>query len=389
MSRTLPKRNNPLMLTDAALTYEDLLARRRLGKTKLSVKPDQIGTCNATRPENLGLFEYTHIPVPLPKDLKGSEIFPSHTPAQHQETYYLMRRSKDGFVSATGMFKVAFPWAKFDEEKTEREYLKSREQTSQEEVARNLWVSPQFALELAREYKMYDWVRALLDPTDIVQKQITPPPKFELPMDKPSSSCRSCRSVSPSRKSTSRKARQPQPAKDVLSTLDIGVQDKDDRTALPFAAQTGSLESAKMLHGRGADISVRDKDGRTALHLAAQSGSLECTKMLLDRGADISVQDKDDRTALHLAAQSGSVESSKMLLGRGADISVRDKDGRTALHLAAQSGSQESVKMLLDHCVDIDSQDKDGRTALHLAAQSGSQESVKILLDRVDIDTQD
>lgn len=38
---------------------------------------------------------------------------------------------------------------------------------------------------------MYDWVRALLDPVNIVHSpwsrngRITPPPKFELPMDKP------------------------------------------------------------------------------------------------------------------------------------------------------------------------------------------------------------
>lgn len=42
------------------------------------------------------------------------------------------------------MFKIAFPWAKIDEEKTEREYLKSREYTSQEEVAGNVWISPLF-----------------------------------------------------------------------------------------------------------------------------------------------------------------------------------------------------------------------------------------------------
>lgn len=75
---------------------------------------------------------------------------------------------------------------------------------------------------------MYDWVRALLDPTDIVQspssakKQITPPPKFELPLDEPTPSSqrgRSRRSASPSKKSTSpRKSRTGRAAKDVLAT---------------------------------------------------------------------------------------------------------------------------------------------------------------------------
>ncbi|KAL4887565.1 transcription regulator HTH, apses-type DNA-binding domain-containing protein [Aspergillus karnatakaensis] len=221
MVRTLPKKNNPLVLADAAPVYEELLTRRRLGKTNLAVKPTQVGTSNATKPENLGPFEYAHLRAPLPKDLKGSEIFPSHSPQQHPETYFLMRRSKDGYVSATGMFKIAFPWAKLDEERSEREYLKTRDETSEDEIAGNVWISPVLALELASEYKMYDWVRALLDPADIVQspssakKQITPPPKFDLPSIRapealqPASRSRSLRSASPSKKAgTPRKPRQ-------------------------------------------------------------------------------------------------------------------------------------------------------------------------------------
>ncbi|KAJ5242803.1 uncharacterized protein N7469_001130 [Penicillium citrinum] len=250
MSRSLPKKHNPHILADASPTYDDLLSRRRLGKTNLSVKPGQIGTSNATKPENLGLFEYAHLRAPLPKDLKGSEIFPSHNSAQHPETYFLMRRSKDGFVSATGMFKIAFPWAKTDEEKAERDYLKSREYTSQEEVAGNVWISPLFALELSREYKMYDWVRALLDPTDIVQspssakKHITPPPKFEFPEEDstPSQRSRSRRSVSPSKKSSTspRKSRQNRPVKDVLSTPSTTAANNSLQEAL---ATTVSLET--------------------------------------------------------------------------------------------------------------------------------------------------
>ncbi|OJI96152.1 hypothetical protein ASPVEDRAFT_35495 [Aspergillus versicolor CBS 583.65] len=230
MVRSLPKKNNPLVIPDAAPAYEELLTRRRLGKTNLAVKPTQIGTSNATKPENLGPFEYAHLRAPLPKDLKGSEIFPSHSPQQHPETYFLMRRSKDGFVSATGMFKIAFPWAKLDEERSEREYLKAREGTSEDEIAGNVWISPVLALELAAEYKMYDWVRALLDPTDIIQspssakKQITPPPKFDLPPIQapealaPSSRSRSRRSASPSKKAgTPRKTRQTKAQKEAAT----------------------------------------------------------------------------------------------------------------------------------------------------------------------------
>lgn len=71
-------------------TDDDLLTRRRLGKTNLMVKPEQLNTSNATKKENLGTFEYAHLRAPLPKDLKGSEIFPSHNSQQHPETYFLM-----------------------------------------------------------------------------------------------------------------------------------------------------------------------------------------------------------------------------------------------------------------------------------------------------------
>ncbi|KAH8425423.1 uncharacterized protein LDX57_003176 [Aspergillus melleus] len=251
MVRSLPKKNNPLILAAEAPAYEELLVRRRLGKTNLAVKPTQVGTSNATKPENLGPFEYAHLRAPLPKDLKGSEIFPSHTPQQHPETYFLMRRSKDGFVSATGMFKIAFPWARLDEERTEREYLKSREETSEDEIAGNVWISPILALELAREYQMYDWVRALLDPTDIVQspssakKQITPPPRFDLPpigtppqLSAPSFRTRSRRSASPSKRVGSpRKARQTKAMKEASAAATIeanaSLQSSLDATADP------------------------------------------------------------------------------------------------------------------------------------------------------------
>jgi hypothetical protein len=40
------------------------------------------------------------------------------------------------------MFKIAFPWAKAEEEKAEREYVKSKTETSIDETAGNLWISP-------------------------------------------------------------------------------------------------------------------------------------------------------------------------------------------------------------------------------------------------------
>lgn len=40
------------------------------------------------------------------------------------------------------MFKIAFPWAKLEEERSEREYVKARKETSEDEIAGNVWISP-------------------------------------------------------------------------------------------------------------------------------------------------------------------------------------------------------------------------------------------------------
>ena len=71
-------------------TVSELIKTRRLGQTDLSVKPGLVGVSNATKPENLGPFDYAHLRAPLPEDLKGSQIF---APQQNQSaptSYFLM-----------------------------------------------------------------------------------------------------------------------------------------------------------------------------------------------------------------------------------------------------------------------------------------------------------
>ena len=83
-------RTRRLIKSSARLTVEILVERRRLGQTNLSVKPGQIGTSNATKSENLGMFDYAHLRVPLPRDLKGSGIFTLQKSSTYPESYFLM-----------------------------------------------------------------------------------------------------------------------------------------------------------------------------------------------------------------------------------------------------------------------------------------------------------
>jgi hypothetical protein len=91
---------------------------------------------------------------------------------------------------------------------------------------------------------MYEWVRALLDPTDIVQspssakKQITPPPKFEIPADEPvlGQRNRRGRSASPSKLSSPRKSRATRVTKDVTSTPSTTAANANLQSALDITA---------------------------------------------------------------------------------------------------------------------------------------------------------
>lgn len=244
-----------------------LVERRRLGQTNLAVKPGLVGVSNASKPETLGTFDYAHLRVPLPKDLSGSGIFSLTKATSYPESYFLMRRSSDGYISATGMFKAAFPWASLAEEEAERRHQKTFASAGPEEVAGSVWVAPEEALELSEEYGMRPWIIALLDPEPIEKANkdrhnthIQQPPKFDVSqwtppvLLPPSSSLRQTRGrasrsaspskiATPSRKiATPRKSRKPRktPKAEAAKAEEVKA---DSPTTLHSALQQQAMEN--------------------------------------------------------------------------------------------------------------------------------------------------
>jgi ankyrin repeat protein len=63
----------------------------------------------------------------------------------------------------------------------------------------------------------------------------------------------------------------------------------------------------------GANIGLKDRDERTALHLAARRGHEAVVLLLLEKGVNAHAEDRDGKTALHLAVSKGLDAAAQLL----------------------------------------------------------------------------
>ncbi|KAJ5744091.1 hypothetical protein N7533_008961 [Penicillium manginii] len=157
-----------------------------------------------------------------------------------------------------------------------------------------------------------------------------------------------------------------------------------DITPLLWATKNPLIDGNVIRHllENGPDLNFKDKDGRTALLWAAETGNATAVQLLLERGADPTLKDKLSGLApLALATQHGNEAVVRMFLNENTDIEIKDRFDRTPLSWAARNGFEAVVKLLLDKGVDLEEKDSGGGTPLSWA--SGRHEGVvKLLLDK-------
>jgi hypothetical protein len=348
------------------LADTDLVSRRRLGQTQLTAK--MVGAEDIDS-STFGVFDYAHLRAPIPKGIV-SGVFKTKSP----NSYFLMRRSYDGFVSATGMFKATFPFADAGEEEIERKYIKSLPTTSPEETAGNVWIPPEQALLLAEEYRITPWIRALLDPANIAisstpdspPKTISAPPKFDLSRGHlqlapptPSSLPRSTRGrrsasptkiakpvKSPRKRSAKVKSESVETTPSVITNGDIAeraeevlIKAADSEPAIVFEAKE---EEPKVKILVDQDVKLED-DGTEVKHTTVSvevpmSGELPSAE-------DAAKMVEDAKEMLKAAAETvAASEPSKKGKRKATDISVGETDKKEGEAVETEQPRQKKVK---------------------------------------------
>jgi ankyrin repeat protein len=169
------------------------------------------------------------------------------------------------------------------------------------------------------------------------------------------------------------------------SMQDAHTVERGGSTALVMAAQSGSVESARLLLAAGARANDAAADGNSALVMAAFSGHPEVAALLLEAGADPNAAGAG-YTALHAATLRGDLATVKALLARGANREAPITRGSpvrrfgsqwalpttflgaTPLIIAAAYVETEIMRALLAEGARADAALADGTSALLVAA---------------------
>lgn len=161
-------------------------------------------------------------------------------------------------------------------------------------------------------------------------------------------------------------------------------EDASGRDALWWASKEGCNLSARfLLVVCLARINSKDKDNVTALYFAAEEGNQAVVEALLERNADVNACGGVHGQALQAAAVHGNKEIVALLLDNGANINAQGGNYGNALQAASAWGYKEIVMLLLEKGADVNAQGGHFDTPLQAALRMGHAQIAAILHERM------
>ena len=177
--------------------------------------------------------------------------------------------------------------------------------------------------------------------------------------------------------------------------VDLNRRDRQGRTILSLAAESGDVAVVKFLLGHPSfqDLleDVGDNSGRSPLSWAAYHGQIAVVEMLCLSGkanSQLRSVDQQGQNAISLVADRNEADIIKLLAQFDPDgVDLPDRDGQTPLSWTTWSGGNtikniRTVRTLLQTgLVNVDSPAHNGRTPLSFAAAAGRSDLVRILVE--------
>ncbi|XP_053396630.1 transient receptor potential cation channel subfamily A member 1 homolog [Mercenaria mercenaria] len=119
----------------------------------------------------------------------------------------------------------------------------------------------------------------------------------------------------------------------------------EGKSALHYAVIQNDKDSVEILLQEQVDVNQKDKDERTPLSYAAETGLVEITKML-DKHKASDLPDVTEMRPIHYAAKNGHLEVVESLLN-GECPWKKTKDGRNCLDIAIDEKHEETVRVMI------------------------------------------
>src|SRR5690554_3405332 len=110
-------------------------------------------------------------------------------------------------------------------------------------------------------------------------------------------------------------------ARELISTVNIDILDREGRSPLIYAAFSGNSEITDWLIKQGANVDLQDRNGWSALHAASQNKHVQIISKLLKEGANPNLTDSHGNGPLWTASMNARGDDTIPNLLRGAGAS--------------------------------------------------------------------